>query len=57
MVPRGQERIRVVVHAANTEQDIDNFVAGIAEWAEAESHATVVKSIPEAPNVAIQSRL
>lgn len=38
MVPRGKERLRVVMHAGNTEKDIDDFVLGLREWAEAEMH-------------------
>ncbi|KAH9933640.1 PLP-dependent transferase [Epithele typhae] len=33
VVPRGEERIRVVVHAGNTEAEIDEFVARICVWA------------------------
>ena len=32
-VPRGQERIRIVVHARNTEAEFDQFLAHIKTWA------------------------
>ncbi|KAI0060078.1 aminotransferase [Artomyces pyxidatus] len=38
-VPRGQERIRVVIHAGNAESDLDNFVALLRHWAMAQ-HAS-----------------
>ncbi|TFK91265.1 PLP-dependent transferase [Polyporus arcularius HHB13444] len=32
-VPRGQERIRVVVHAKNTEAELDDLITRLLEWA------------------------
>lgn len=32
-VPRGKERIRVIVHARNTEAELDEFIARLLEWA------------------------
>lgn len=34
VVPKGSARLRVVIHADHTEQQIDGFVAAICEWAE-----------------------
>lgn len=31
-VPKGQERVRVCVHAGNTEEDIDGLVGAIKRW-------------------------
>ena len=33
VVPRGQERIRVVMHARNTEEEFDELIAHLLEWA------------------------
>ncbi|TFK91589.1 PLP-dependent transferase [Polyporus arcularius HHB13444] len=33
VVPRGQERIRVVIHAKNTEAELDELIARLLEWA------------------------
>ncbi len=32
IVPKGQERIRVVIHADNTFSDIDTFIAILLDW-------------------------
>ena len=32
-VPHGQERIRVTIHAGNTEVELDEFVAYLLQWA------------------------
>ena len=34
VVPKGEDRIRVVLHAGNTEAELDGFVACLVEWAE-----------------------
>ncbi|KAK0444618.1 aminotransferase [Desarmillaria tabescens] len=49
VVPRGQERVRVVIHAENTRNDIDTFVAILLDWAtfEGQSKNTKVGSITE----------
>ena len=31
-VPRGEERIRLTVHAGNTEQEIQEFVQALLDW-------------------------
>ena len=31
-VPAGTERVRVCLHAGNTERDVDRLVARIGEW-------------------------
>ncbi|KAI0788135.1 pyridoxal phosphate-dependent transferase [Fomes fomentarius] len=31
-VPRGEERIRVVLHASNTEEELDQFVTRVLQW-------------------------
>lgn len=31
-VPAGSERVRVCLHAGNTEEDVDRLVARIGEW-------------------------
>ncbi|KAI0788146.1 PLP-dependent transferase [Fomes fomentarius] len=31
-VPKGEERIRVAVHAANTEEELDEFIRCLLEW-------------------------
>ncbi|KID74281.1 8-amino-7-oxononanoate synthase [Metarhizium brunneum] len=33
VVPKGESRIRIVVHAHNTEDDVDKLVASICQWA------------------------
>ncbi|EIM91635.1 aminotransferase [Stereum hirsutum FP-91666 SS1] len=33
VVPKGQERVRVVVHAGNTTEDLDTFISRVMEWA------------------------
>jgi hypothetical protein len=33
IVPKGQSRIRVVIHSGNTEDEIRSFVATIRKWA------------------------
>ncbi|OSX59587.1 hypothetical protein POSPLADRAFT_1150265 [Postia placenta MAD-698-R-SB12] len=33
VVPRGQERIRIVVHARNTEEEVDGLLGHMVEWA------------------------
>ena len=35
VVPRGQERIRIVVHARNTEEELDQLVEHLLHWAKA----------------------
>lgn len=31
-VPKGEERIRVVLHASNTEEELDQFVTRVLQW-------------------------
>ena len=31
-VPKGEERIRVVLHATNTEEELDQFVTRMLQW-------------------------
>ena len=33
-VPKGADRIRVCLHASNSQQDVDRLVGAIVEWAE-----------------------
>ncbi|CAE6479570.1 unnamed protein product [Rhizoctonia solani] len=33
-VPKGEERVRVCLHAANTEEEVDGLVDALVEWAE-----------------------
>ncbi|GAB1526917.1 hypothetical protein RhiTH_010091 [Rhizoctonia solani] len=33
-VPKGEERVRVCLHAANTEEEVDGLVDALLEWAE-----------------------
>lgn len=33
VVPKGESRIRIVVHAHNTEDDVDKLVTSICQWA------------------------
>ena len=33
VVPRGEDRIRVIVHARNTEAELDELVGRLVEWA------------------------
>ena len=35
VVPRGQERVRVVMHARNTEEELDELIARLLEWSSA----------------------
>lgn len=34
VVPPGKERIRICVHAANTQGELDGFVLAIEDWLE-----------------------
>ena len=31
-VPRGKEQIRVVLHAGNTEEEVDEFITRLLQW-------------------------
>ena len=33
VVPRGEERIRVVLHAGNTKEELDEFITRLLQWA------------------------
>ncbi|KAI0788119.1 PLP-dependent transferase [Fomes fomentarius] len=35
IVPRGEERVRIVIHAQNTEEEFDELIGHILEWASA----------------------
>ncbi|KAK0220602.1 aminotransferase [Armillaria fumosa] len=49
IVPKGQERIRVVIHAENTFSDIDAFIAILLDWATSHwySKNTEIDTVPE----------
>ena len=36
-VPEGTERVRVCLHAGNTAEEIDNFIACVADWVKAQA--------------------
>jgi len=35
-VPKGMERVRVCLHAGNSEDDVEGLVEGVREWVEKE---------------------
>lgn len=37
-VPKGKDRVRVCLHAGNTQEDVDRLVNGIVSWARREMH-------------------
>jgi 8-amino-7-oxononanoate synthase len=41
-VPRGKERVRICVHAANTVQEVEGLFKRIKEWVEQEEQKTDV---------------
>ena len=43
MVPKGKERLRIVMHSGNSEKDLDQFVSYLMEWAENEIRETMPK--------------
>jgi len=36
-VPKGQERVRVCLHAGNTLEEVDGFVKAVMEWTDAQN--------------------
>ncbi|KEP52045.1 8-amino-7-oxononanoate synthase [Rhizoctonia solani 123E] len=44
-VPKGEERVRICLHAANTEEEVDGLVDALVEWAKVQR---LGKSIPMA---------
>ncbi|KAH7341294.1 pyridoxal phosphate-dependent transferase [Rhizoctonia solani] len=45
-VPKGEERVRVCLHAANTEEEVDGLVGALVEWAEEQRSGSGRRSIP-----------
>ena len=39
VVPKGEERIRVVLHSRNTEEELDEFVMRLLQWVRMMQHA------------------
>ncbi|KAL5513583.1 hypothetical protein ACEPAH_3982 [Sanghuangporus vaninii] len=51
VVPRGQERIRVIVHAGNTEPELEDFIQHLVNWASTRIHYEVSDQL-EVPQLA-----
>ncbi|RPD54331.1 PLP-dependent transferase [Lentinus tigrinus ALCF2SS1-7] len=49
VVPRGQERIRVVIHARNTEEELEELIARLLEWSSAMQEAERGEKERDAP--------
>ncbi|QRW04106.1 hypothetical protein RhiLY_03105 [Ceratobasidium sp. AG-Ba] len=41
-VPKGEERVRICLHASNTEREVDGLVDALVEWAKEESRLRTV---------------
>jgi 8-amino-7-oxononanoate synthase len=55
IVPKGQERIRVCVHAGNTEKDLNNFIASLLDWAKTAQSAQL--AVTPSIETEVRSRL